>query len=333
MKRARYWKKTDSGIVCALCPHHCSIKDGGAGRCGVRRAREGELFAEGYGLVSSANLDPMEKKPLYHFYPGSQIFSVGGWGCNLACAFCQNWQISQHFVRESRAATPETVVKQALAVRSVGIAYTYNEPLVGIEFVMDCASLAREQGLRNVLVTNGYVCAQPAGDLLPLIDAANVDIKSMNEDFYAKHCRAELQPVLDFCRRAISAGCHLEVTNLIIPGLNDDDSAIEALAEWVGENLGKTVPVHLSGYHPDYKMNVSATPASALERAFKICGKYLPYVYVGNVRSQAGQNTYCPGCGALLVKRMFYDVEVVGFTGALCSKCGKKADFRGIESR
>jgi pyruvate formate lyase activating enzyme len=331
MNKARYWERKDEDTVrCGLCPHRCLIREGETGKCGVRRMKEGELFAEGYGLISSANMDPIEKKPLYHFHPGSQIFSIGGWGCNFSCVFCQNWQISQQFAGEDRAVSPEKIISQAKLREAIGIAYTYNEPLTGIEFVFDCAKLARREGLYNVLVSNGYVCEVPAGELLPFIDAANIDIKSMDEEFYVRHCGGRLGPVLDFCRQAVRSGCHVEITNLIIPGLNDSESGLAALAEWVSLNLGELTPLHLSGYHPQYKMNLRSTSVAQLEKAHSICSKYLRYVYIGNVMSRTGQNTYCPACGTLLVERCMYDVRIDGVRAGACQKCGRKTDISGL---
>ena len=255
---AKFWKTgADGRLECELCPHRCRLAEGQSGICRVRRASGGRLVAEGYGRISSAALDPVEKKPLYHFHPGSAIFSIGGWGCNLGCVFCQNWTISQTFEAAPRSFAPEEVVRRASAEKeSVGIAYTYNEPMIGWEFVHDCAALARKAGLLNVLVTNGFVNTAPAAELLPMTDALNVDIKSMEEKFYRTQCRGQLRPVLDFCRQAVAAGCHVEITNLVIPGLNDRDELFESLAGWIADNLGSLTPLHLSAYHPQYKMDI-----------------------------------------------------------------------------
>jgi pyruvate formate lyase activating enzyme len=272
-------------------------------------------------------LDPIEKKPLYHFFPGRQILSLGGWGCNLGCEFCQNWSISQGIQVRGPRVAPEELVNEAQSCRSVGLAYTYNEPVISIEFVMDCSVLARERGLKNVLVTNGFVQKKPASDLLQLTDALNIDIKSMEEDFYHKYCRAGLKPVLDFCVQAHEAGCHIEITNLLIPGLNDGQEQIRLLADWIAEHLGDKTPLHLSGYHPDYKMTRPATAAAALERARTVCIERLKYVYIGNVRSSDGQNTNCPSCGALQVSRDFYNIRVIGANAGKCANCGAATDI------
>jgi pyruvate formate lyase activating enzyme len=328
MREAKYWHAEEDGHVrCDLCPHACRLAEGRAGLCRVRQARGGRLFAAGYGLVSSAHVDPIEKKPLYHYRPGAAVFSVGGWGCNFACDFCQNWTISQAADLGGTPAAPETVVGEARRSGSPGIAYTYNEPLVGCEFVADCARLARDAGLFNVLVTNGYVQPGPAAALLPLIDALNVDVKSMDDAFYRAHCRARLEPVLAFCRQAVAAGRHVEITNLVIPGLNDGDAQVAALAEWVRDELGPAVPLHLSGYHPQYRLRVPATPAATLQRARAICRRALRYVYLGNVIAEEGCDTDCPGCGATLVRRRGYRAAVTGLRDGACAACGRAAEI------
>jgi len=293
----------------------------------IRRVEAGELTAAGYGLLSSANVDPIEKKPLYHFRPGSAIFSIGGWGCNFACVFCQNWTISQQLVEESTRYSPEDIVSRAASMGSEGIAYTYNEPLVNMEFVSDCCRLAKAEGLSNVLVTNGYVNPGPAADLLPLTDALNIDVKSMDDAFYREHCRGSLQPVKDFARQASDAGCHVEITNLIIPGLNDDPGTVASLAEWVATALGPSVPLHLSAYRPQHKMSVPATPPKTLKAAYHACAGTLHYVYLGNVRTDKGQDTACPECGATLVARNGYATRVIGVTDRKCSECGREVDI------
>jgi len=328
MREARYWHAGEAGrLLCDLCPHRCAISEGRTGRCRIRRAEGGKLNAVGYGLLSSANLDPIEKKPLYHFLPGSDIFSVGGWGCNFACTFCQNWTISQQLREEGSQHAPAEVVSAAARGRSAGIAYTYNEPLVNFEFVMDCAALARERGLANVLVTNGYLLPEPASELLPLVDALNVDVKSIQDSFYREHCGGSLQPVLDFAYRAVKTGCHVEVTNLVIPGLNDDPADVESLARWVAGKLGRHTALHLSAYRPMHKMTVKATPAETLAGAYSICRRHLDYVYIGNLLTPQGQDTECPKCGAVLVSRRGYATDVCGIKGDACSACGRAADL------
>lgn len=327
--KALYWNKCESDAArCELCPHRCLIHEGQVGICRVRRLETNELAAIGYGLVSSLNLDPIEKKPLYHFHPGRGILSVGGWGCNFRCAFCQNWTISQQVMEDGQRVTPERLVSEAKTCGSIGIAYTYNEPLVAFEFVRDCAEAARSEGLANVLVTNGYLNPEPASELLPFVDAANIDVKSMEDNFYRKHCGGSLAPVLEFAAAARGAGCHVEITNLVIPGLNDSENNFTALAEWVADALGDITPLHLSAYRPQYKLDVPSTPTADLERAYGLCSAGLKYVYLGNVLSQRGQDTRCPKCGSLLVRRSGYRTSVEGLDAkCLCSECGRQVDI------
>jgi len=328
MKEARFWHKTEDGRVrCDLCPHGCVIGEGKAGRCRSRGVRGGVLRALGYGVLSSGGVDPIEKKPLYHFYPGSGILSVGGWGCNFACDFCQNWNISQSFSENIKRYTPANIAGRAAHEGSIGIAYTYNEPLINYEFVRECAELVHAAGRKNVLVTNGFICPEPAAKLLPFIDALNIDIKSIREAFYTKWCRGTLPPVLEFARQAVGAGCLVEVTNLIIPTLNDSDQDLGALARWVSSQLGRDVALHLSAYHPMYKMEIVPTPRETMERAYRVCSEHLDYVYVGNLHAAIGQNTLCPGCQAVLIERRGYTTHVSGVRDGNCANCGRAVDF------
>lgn len=327
-RMADFWKRRDDGRVeCGLCPHHCVLREGQAGLCRVRLATAEGLLAAGYGQISSAHVDPIEKKPLYHFHPGAAIFSIGGWGCNFGCVFCQNWSISQEARLRGAPVPPERVVEEARSAGSRLVAYTYNEPLVGFEYVRDCSRLVRQAEGQNVLVTNGYVEEGPAAELLPLIDALNVDIKSIEDAFYRKQCRGTLEPVLRFCRQAVAAGCHVEITNLVIPTLNDAPGQVGRLAAWVAENLGVRTPLHLSAYHPDYRSGIEATPSDTLSRGRAEALRHLTYVYMGNVRLAEGQDTTCPGCGQLLVERRGYTTRIRGLEGSACARCGRQADF------
>lgn len=283
MKTAEFQCIEGDSVRCLLCPHGCLLRETETGFCRVRGVHDGELRALGYGNISSINLDPMKKKPLYHFHPGRMILSIGGWGCNFLCEFCQNWNISQQFLSEARVTTPESIISEAERNGSVGIAYTYNEPLIGYEFVMDCSELARSRGLANVLVTNGYINPDPASRILPLTDAINIDIKSMDDAFYRNRCHGHLKPVQNFAVQAVKAGCHVEITNLVIPGLNDTDELFRSLSEWISMELGPETPLHLSAYRPQYKMRIEETPVKILLHAREICRESLSYVYLGNV--------------------------------------------------
>jgi pyruvate formate lyase activating enzyme len=327
MKEARYWKKRSDGrLACVLCPHVCKFNESDAGLCNARQRQGDRLFSLNYGEITSMAMDPIEKKPLYHFHPGSHILSIGSFGCSFKCPFCQNAEISQAHPY-TRQVSPQEVVSAAVTHKSVGVAYTYNEPMIWMEFMQETAALAREKGLKNVAVTNGYVNPAPLADLLPLLDAANVDIKSIEESFYLKLCKARLQPVLDTCVRMKKAGVHLEVTNLIIPGENDSDANFEKLRDWVFDNLGEDTPVHLSAYHPQYKFNAPPTTYDTMERAFGIVSEKLPYVYLGNVWSDTGANTRCRSCGGDIVRRAGYHVDASGLAGKACAHCGAGVPF------
>jgi pyruvate formate lyase activating enzyme len=328
MKEAAFHEKLDDGRVhCHLCPHGCRIQEGGYGICRTRRVEGGTLYAVNYAEVASMAYDPIEKKPLYHFYPGSTIFSMGGNGCNLGCLFCQNWEISQEVV-PTRHLEPEKAVELAGQRKSIGIAYTYSEPMMWFEYVLDCAKLAREKGLKNVLVTNGYINPDPLDRLIPWIDALNIDIKSMKEEFYKKLCQGSLSPVLQTAE-VTSKSCLVEITNLVIPTQNDSDEDFHQLVDWIAENLGADTPVHFSRYFPNYKMKNDATEVHTLVRARQIAQEQLRYVYVGNIPDRKSNSTYCPHCGHLLVGRDGYRTSGLGVKDGKCEKCGQTVKMVG----
>ncbi|MGC8778368.1 MAG: AmmeMemoRadiSam system radical SAM enzyme [Candidatus Caldatribacteriaceae bacterium] len=332
MKEARFWEKErdTSRIRCLLCPHHCLIEEDHVGICRVRQNQKGVLCAQTYGKISSLALDPVEKKPLYHFYPGRSILSVGSVGCNLRCLFCQNWHISQIGFQDFplQEISPEALVELAEGNGSIGIAYTYNEPLISWEFVHDVSSLVRSKNLKNVLVTNGYIEKAPLQELLPLIDAMNVDLKSMDENFYRRYCDGTLSPVLSTIEIAFRWGVHVEVTNLIVSRLNDQLELIEELVDWLAQ-LSPSIPLHFSRYFPAYRLENPPTPLSILEKAFVIAKKKLHFVYLGNVQDTEKNSTFCPSCGKLLVQRSGYAVKVVGLEGNRCKFCQTELPFRG----
>ena len=282
MKEALYWEKTDGAVHCLLCPHDCKIVNGVTGVCGVRRNIDGKLYTLVYGEATSVSLDPIEKKPLYHYHPGENILSLGTKGCNFKCPFCQNWAISQDLEAQTQKATSQWVVDKAKECNSFGIAYTYNEPFIWYEFVLDTAKLAEKEGLENVLVTNGYVNPEPLEEMLPFVGAMNIDLKSIDDEFYRKYCKGTLGPVLHTIKRSTKA-CHVELTNLVIPGLNDSDDDFSRLVDWIYENVGVDVPLHFSRYFPCYKMERPATSRETLDRAYMIAKKKLKNVYLGNV--------------------------------------------------
>lgn len=323
MKEAAFYEKRPDGTVqCHLCPHQCVIAEGRHGRCRVRTNRGGTLYSDIYGLITSAAMDPIEKKPLYHFHPGSSILSLGTRGCNFACEFCQNWSISQADAGTSPLPS-KAAVQAAQREASIGIAYTYNEPLIWFEYVFETAKLAREAGLVNVLVSNGYVSPEPLEELLPYVDAMNLDIKAIRPDFYKRLCHGTLEPVLATARTA-ARRTHLEVTNLVIPGHNDTDEEFEELGRWIAGELGPHIPTHLSAYFPRYKLKAPPTPVETLERAHEILSRRLRYVYLGNCQSDRGAATRCHGCGAVLITRKGYRAQAVGLRGSACAACGEE---------
>uniref|UniRef100_A0A7V3YL29 AmmeMemoRadiSam system radical SAM enzyme n=1 Tax=Candidatus Caldatribacterium californiense TaxID=1454726 RepID=A0A7V3YL29_9BACT len=329
MKEARFFQKGEAREVqCGLCPHHCRLDEGKTGVCRVRKNIGGTLYALTYGKVTSIALDPVEKKPLYHFYPGRDILSVGSVGCNFRCPFCQNWHISQMGPEEYplHDVTPEALLHLAEEKASLGISFTYNEPFIWWEFVYDVAVLFRDRGLKNVLVTNGYVEREPLRELLPFIDAMNIDLKAFDEDFYRRYCRAHLAPVLATIEQALEAGVHVELTHLVVTGLNDDLEKFRNLVDWVA-TLSPLIPLHISRYFPAYKLLHPPTSIAFLERAFQIAREKLPFVYLGNVWDEAKNSTFCPSCGSVVVVRRGYSVQVVGLDGSRCRFCGNDLPF------
>ena len=282
-KEASYYQKLKAGKVqCLLCPKNCVLADNEFGSCSVRKNENGTLYSLVYGKTTGIAVDPIEKKPLYHFHPGEKILSLGTRGCNFACSFCQNWQISQNSNAPLYDISSEKVIDKAIQMKLFGIAYTYNEPFIWYEFVRDTVILAKENGLENVLVTNGYINSEPLEEILPFIGAMNIDLKSMDDDFYRSTCNATLEPVLKTIKRA-KQSTHVELTNLIIPTLNDSDVQIEKLRDWIFNNTGADTPLHLSRYFPCYELNLPLTPIATLQRAKSIAEKKLKYVYLGNV--------------------------------------------------
>jgi len=318
---AKYYESLERGAVrCTLCPAECLIATGKTGICATRVNREGKLIAENYGEVVTVAVDPIEKKPLYHFHPGSSIVSTGPNGCNMACENCQNWTISQTTVRTT-SLTPEELAGIASAEGSIGVAFTYTEPMIWFEYIMDVAPLLKERGLKTVLVSNGYINPEPLAELIPLADAVNIDLKSMRPDFYKKVCKAELSPVLKTIEAFVAAGTHIEITNLIIPELNDADDDFAKLAGHLAE-LDENIPLHLSRYHPDYRMNIRATPAETMERALELSSRYLNYVFVGNIHIPGSSDSCCPECRSPLIERRAFGSNILGLEEGRCKNCG-----------
>lgn len=331
LKDAKYWQREGDAVRCQLCPHSCLIKEGKVGICRVRQNIGGSLKAISYGLVSSVHLDPLEKKPLFHFRPGEPVLSFGGLSCNLRCLHCQNFTIAQVGLEEGthRYVAPKDVPEMCVRSNSNGVAWTYNEPTIWYEYMLEASRLCKERGLFTVSVTNGFIQEEPLRSLRGVVDAMNIDVKGFTEDFYGEVCKGSLAPVLNACEVAREIGMHIELTYLIIPGRNDRQSEISDFCRWVRDRLGAQTPVHFSRFHPDYRMiDVLPTPRSTMDMAMRE-GKAngLDYVYVGNIITEQGENTYCPACGSLMVRRTGFSVDLVGIKDRACSRCGRVADI------
>ena len=324
----RYWHTLDDGRVqCDLCPRACKLKDGQRGLCFVRACEKGRVVLTTYGRSSGFCIDPIEKKPLNHFLPGTPVLSFGTAGCNLACKFCQNWDISKsrEFDTLADAASPELLAATAKQLHCRSIAFTYNDPVIFHEYAIDVARECRKYGIKSVAVTNGYVCAEPRAEFYRYMDAANVDLKAFTEKFYKYLTGGKLQAVLDtLIYLKHETDVWFELTTLLIPGENDSDSEINKMTQWILENLGPDVPLHFTAFHPDWKMlDYPHTPASTLTRARRIAMKNgIHYVYTGNVHDLSGGSTYCSNCGELLIGRDWYILKAWNLTASgRCSKC------------
>ena len=329
-KQARFYSKEGDHIRCLLCPRRCLLREGQAGLCGVRRVVEGELYTENYALCAALNWDPVEKKPLYHFYPGRQILSLGTYGCNLNCTFCQNWSLARGKPgSDALEITPAQVLsmlqREGSPAEAVGAAYTYNEPIVWYEYILDTARLLHEKGYHNVLVTNGFISPGALQELLPFIDALNIDVKAFSDDFYERYCRGMRRPVLETVELA-AAATHVEVTCLLIPTLNDSPGELEQLTEWLA-GISPDLPLHFSRYFPQYRMDLPPTPLETMKMAREIARRKMRYVYLGNVDFPGGSDTFCPRCGALLITRHHYRTRINRLAGNRCLHCGARINI------
>lgn len=320
--------KSSSTVQCGLCPKHCVIGPGESGECRIRVNLDGKLTAVTYGHPCSIHLDPIEKKPLFHMLPGTPILSIATVGCNLHCKNCQNWQISQCNPEKSTAYAlpPEDIPALANEHNCRSIAYTYTEPAVYYEYALESSIKAREAGLKNVLVTAAYINKEPWRRLCRHVDAANIDLKGMTDEFYRDVCGATLKPVQDALVTAKEEGVMVEVTNLVIPTLNDSDDDLKRLSSWIKQNLGAETPLHFSRFSPQYRMeHLPPTPSATLSKARQIAeAEGLKYVYVGNILSKQGENTYCPGCGRALIKRKRFNVRRNKVRNGRCPHCGEE---------
>jgi pyruvate formate lyase activating enzyme len=324
-----YWHTLEDGRVeCDVCPRDCRMREGQRGLCFVRGNLGGEVVLTTYGRSSGYCVDPIEKKPLFHFLPGTPVLSFGTAGCNLACKFCQNWDISRSRETDTLCDTapPETIARAARDLGCRSVAFTYNDPVIFLEYAIDVAKACRAEGIRAVAVTAGYVCEEPRQELFRHMDAVNVDLKAFTEDFYWKLTGAHLQPVLDTLRYLKrETAVWTELTTLLIPGHNDSDQEIDAMTSWVVEELGTDVPMHFTAFHPDWKMiDTPPTPRATLIRARDIAMRNgVRYAYTGNVHDEPGEATYCPGCGGCVIGRDWYELTdwKLGADGA-CASCG-----------
>ncbi len=346
MHPATFFKKLPvSKVQCTACRHYCKINEGHSGICGVRQNIDGTLYLLVYGKAVAAHIDPIEKKPLYHFLPGSDIFSFGTIGCNFSCSFCQNWDISQaskdikmkllkekkqndlhiHIGKSGYDLPPEKIVEMCIDQGIPSIAYTYNEPAIFVEYVLDTARLARKAGIKNVLVSNGYESDESLHELRHCIDAMNIDLKSFSAEFYEKICGAKLENVILAIERAHKLGIWLELTTLIIPKKNDSQKEIKSIAKFIAD-IDTGIPWHVSAFHPDYKLtDASPTPAGTLKKARKIgLDAGLKYVYTGNIQDIDGSLTTCPKCKSELILRSGYNIHITGMDNGNCRKCGEK---------
>jgi len=326
VREARYYKKLEElRVQCELCPRQCTIADLERGYCGVRENRKGSYYTLVYSRPCALHMDPIEKKPLFHYLPGTTAFSLATAGCNIECKFCQNWNISQFRPEEVQSyyAPPDEIVNLAQKYKCPTIAYTYTEPVIFYEYMYDIAQAARKAKIGSVMITNGYIMEKPMVDLCQQLTGVKVDLKAFTEKFYRESCSGELKPVLDILVTLKKMGIWLEIVVLIVPTLNDSPQEIELMTRWMGENLGREVPVHFTRYHPTYKIkNIPPTPISTLEKARDIALKNgLHYVYIGNVPNHPGENTYCPSCQKVVIQRVGYRILEVNLKEGKCKFC------------
>lgn len=320
---AAHYEQLDNKVVkCHLCPADCRIKPGHHGICKARFNENGKLLTDNYGELVTIAVDPIEKKPLYHFYPGRTILSTGPNCCNLACRHCQNWTISQTKVRTTYC-SPDKLVALAVDHATLGVAFTYTEPMIWFEYIHDVAPGLREAGQKVVLVSNGYINPEPLVELAPHIDAANIDLKGIRPEFYRRVCKGKVEPILHSIRYLHEQGVHVEVTNLVIPGENDNAADLRDLVDFVA-SVSPRIPLHFSAYHPDYQMDNPATPIETLQEARAIASTKLAYVFVGNVKLPGSGDSVCPDCGHLLIERRGWHPDPVGLDHGSCRHCGRQ---------
>ncbi len=327
-KEARYWKVESNGVKCFLCPHSCLVKQGETGLCRTRKNYNNSLIEETYGYPCAIHIDPVEKKPLYHFLPGSSTLSIATTGCNLRCLNCQNYQISQAvFSKENIPyVNPDTIVSKALSNKCYSISYTYTDPIVYYEYTMDTADIAKQKGVKNIIVSAGYINKKPLREMCKLIDAANIDLKCFDEKIYQELSGIQLKTVLDSLMIIKTENVWLEITNLLVPGYSDNIKDIKRMCHWLVQNGFENTPLYFSRFFPTYKLsNVSPTSMEVLFNAYKTAKETgIKYVYLGNVNDDSYTNTYCHNCNHLLIKRRRYDLENVGMKNTVCNNCNQE---------
>jgi pyruvate formate lyase activating enzyme len=327
-KEALFYTNENTKVLCQLCPHECVVKDTELGVCGVRKNEKGIFITTNYGIASALGMDPIEKKPLYHFYPGKEILSLGSLGCNMKCVFCQNNEIAQTTVDDfsfSRKIIPEEIVEKASSLKNnIGIAFTYNEPSVYYEYMFDIAYLAKKENFKTAIISNGFINEKPLERLLPYSDAFNIDLKAFSENFYKKSTKSRLKPVLDRLIQIKKSNKHLEITNLVIPTLNDSKEEFRLMTSWISENLGRETVLHISKYFPRYKLDIEPTPIKTLLSFYNIAKESLNHVYLGNIAIPEGNDTFCPNCSERVISRTGYHINIIGLDEkGNCSNCGE----------
>lgn len=324
MHKALFYKNLKNGEVqCTLCPHKCMIYDGETGKCYMRKNVQGSLYNSGYGSISAMALDPVEKKPLYHFYPGAEILSIGGFGCNLVCRFCQNYHISQttiDTIQSAKKTSPEEIIETAIRLKpKAGIAFTYNEPIINFEFVAETFKLAKTHHIPTVLISNGFINPEPLKELIKITDAFNIDLKGFNDEFYEGFTKGKLNPVLETIKTIAEANKHLEITHLLVTEANDYSDIFTNMCQWIADNAGKLTPLHVSRYFPNFQHLAHATETQLLDDFLNIAAQYLDFVYGGNYKDRT--HTICPQCGTKIIDRNGYKVKTIGIDGKNCLNC------------
>ena len=329
MKEALFYERLKDKVQCQLCPHNCIIADGKRGICGVRENKDGKLYSLVYGKAIANSLDPIEKKPLFHFLPGSLSYSLATQGCNLKCKFCQNWEISQETQNIiGKDISPEEIVQDAIDNDCKSISYTYTEPTIFFEYALDTAKIAHKNGLKNVFVSNGFINKEPIKEISRYLDAINIDLKGFSEDYYKKLCGARLKPVLDAIKEYHKQGVFLEITTLIVPGHNDNEDMLKKIAEFIA-SVDKNIPWHISRFFPHYKMDhTNPTDTSTIHKAIKT-GKQLgiKYIYAGNIPGDGNESTYCPNCGKKIIERIGFNIGSIKLKGNKCPFCNSEINI------